>query len=427
MRLAENQIKQGILHHEQLIRVMALRYFSESFSQDPTVMPLAIGAIETPGWDGAFESLWGVGKLVQTEETFFWFIDQLNRLGHPKAQQDVDQSLCLSSVISDADIGLLMKHEAKIMGIEGLGAEAREVIAERLRLLTVDTDACWAELEVFCEEIKGEQYIDKVDIPHAERLGEAIVRGGDAYADRILSILSQTQDSHKNSPMPWMECFAAWIAGELRLEAAVPLLIAKLKADADDLMNEECERAFIKIGTDSTVEAICKNWSSAPWHFKLYASASLEHIHCDLAAARCLELHGQEAKADIRLNLLRAVLNNFSSEGIEPARQMVRRKNLELRGELVAVTTLMGVSFPELKDWLKEERELAERRKRHSQELAETYALPVAQKSKAPSFDNLIQPKPHGPIVHKAKAGRNDPCPCGSGKKYKKCCMGKET
>ncbi len=26
-----------------------------------------------------------------------------------------------------------------------------------------------------------------------------------------------------------------------------------------------------------------------------------------------------------------------------------------------------------------------------------------------------------------SKVGRNDPCPCGSGKKYKKCCMGKET
>jgi uncharacterized protein len=24
-----------------------------------------------------------------------------------------------------------------------------------------------------------------------------------------------------------------------------------------------------------------------------------------------------------------------------------------------------------------------------------------------------------------AKIGRNDPCPCGSGKKYKKCCLGK--
>jgi SEC-C motif-containing protein len=26
------------------------------------------------------------------------------------------------------------------------------------------------------------------------------------------------------------------------------------------------------------------------------------------------------------------------------------------------------------------------------------------------------------PVVNPAKAGRNDPCPCGSGKKFKKCC-----
>lgn len=25
----------------------------------------------------------------------------------------------------------------------------------------------------------------------------------------------------------------------------------------------------------------------------------------------------------------------------------------------------------------------------------------------------------------KPKTGRNDPCPCGSNKKYKKCCIGK--
>jgi preprotein translocase subunit SecA len=26
------------------------------------------------------------------------------------------------------------------------------------------------------------------------------------------------------------------------------------------------------------------------------------------------------------------------------------------------------------------------------------------------------------PVIAQKKAGRNDPCPCGSGKKYKKCC-----
>jgi len=30
------------------------------------------------------------------------------------------------------------------------------------------------------------------------------------------------------------------------------------------------------------------------------------------------------------------------------------------------------------------------------------------------------------PIVNHEKTGRNDPCPCGSGKKYKKCCLNKK-
>jgi hypothetical protein len=34
----------------------------------------------------------------------------------------------------------------------------------------------------------------------------------------------------------------------------------------------------------------------------------------------------------------------------------------------------------------------------------------------------LIKTGPTGPIVAKKKIGRNEPCPCGSGKKYKKCC-----
>lgn len=31
------------------------------------------------------------------------------------------------------------------------------------------------------------------------------------------------------------------------------------------------------------------------------------------------------------------------------------------------------------------------------------------------------------PVQRKHKVGRNDPCPCGSGKKYKKCCLGKDS
>ena len=34
----------------------------------------------------------------------------------------------------------------------------------------------------------------------------------------------------------------------------------------------------------------------------------------------------------------------------------------------------------------------------------------------------FLQQKKSGTVVKETKVGRNDPCPCGSGKKYKKCC-----
>jgi len=53
----------------------------------------------------------------------------------------------------------------------------------------------------------------------------------------------------------------------------------------------------------------------------------------------------------------------------------------------------------------------------------QTFSLPVAIPrdndeipTAAPATGNIPQSAPH------AKVGRNDPCPCGSGKKYKKCC-----
>ncbi len=424
MKLSADQVKQGILSPEQLVRDVALRYFSESFSPDPTIMPLAIQAIETYGWKEAFHLTHSLSDLVQTEDTLLWLIDQLNRLDHPKAVEDAELCWRLSSIIANADVSLLMEHEAKVLELEYLEPQEAEVISERLRLLTVDTDTCWRDLEQFCEDRKGEQGVDRGYAPHANRLGEAIARGGDAYADQILTILSQTQESYENNPMAFMECFVAWLAGELRMEQAVPLLVAKLKADPGDLMNEECQRAFIKVGTDSAVENICEDWSSAPWHYRLYASSSLEHIHSDLAISRSLELHGQEAEMDIQSHLIRAVLNSFSSEGVEPARQMVLRGNREPRRGLVAAATLMGVSFPELEQWKTEEKKLYEKAERSMEQWLAS--PPPKAKPKPFSFDNLIDPPPQPPIARKEKVGRNDPCPCGSGRKYKKCCMGKK-
>jgi predicted aspartyl protease len=49
-----------------------------------------------------------------------------------------------------------------------------------------------------------------------------------------------------------------------------------------------------------------------------------------------------------------------------------------------------------------------------------SFRLPSMQRV---DFTTLPLPKPAPTISHNNKPGRNDPCPCGSGKKYKQCCI----
>ena len=417
MRLTEEQIKRGILHPERMARDVAVRYFTNSFSDDPTIMPLAIQAVETHGWENAF-LYHSLTNLAQTEDTLLWGIDQLNRQGRPESEKDFTHCLRLSRIISQANVSLLMRHEQAVLGLEGLFAEQREMIAERLRMMTLDTESLWEELEQFCQDAKDNRYTDQLDLAQAFPMAEAIARDGDT-ADRVLSILSKKLQRTENNPMAWMQAAAARIAGEMHLAEAAPLLTARLMDDSGQMMNEQCELTFTKIGGDATVKAIAAVFPAAPLRFRNYASPSFEHIHCDSVVPKSLELLATEKDEWIRENLIAGLLGNFCSDGIELARQTSLRGSHELRWILVGVALLMDMPFPELQMWKKEELKNGLRLTRRVEKFVGAAARPAPQ---APSFDNVVYPEPVQPIVAKEKVGRNDPCPCGSGKKYKKCC-----
>jgi preprotein translocase subunit SecA len=56
-------------------------------------------------------------------------------------------------------------------------------------------------------------------------------------------------------------------------------------------------------------------------------------------------------------------------------------------------------------------------------ETLQQYAAAAPQEAQAAHAEGGEAPAVTKPIVNQApKVGRNDPCPCGSGKKYKKCC-----
>ncbi len=426
-RLSEGQIKQGILHPDRAVRNIAVRYFSESFSPDQSVMPLVIQAVETYGWRDAVSAYMLRHGLAQTDETLRWILSELAKDGDHEDEDWRRYRGLLLDLLAQTDANLLSRYESQITDTDAIDSNVREAITERIRLLWADPDICWTEFEQWCDKEKSKLYVNEVNLDEPCRWVEAIARHGKRYVDRVLSILQEEVEDFENHPMDWMEPLVVRLAGEMRLESAIPLIVKKLNEEGD-LLCEECQRALRKIGNDKVVEEVCRNYSKADWSYRLFASGTLEQIHGDLVVTKCLKLLSDEEDHDVRIWLSHAVLRQFSHDGIEPICQLILKGPLdpemrELRRELLTACTFMGVTFPEMEQWKKDVENDTEENKRF---VAKRFVEPardldVQQEGDFDDFDEEPTPPPA-----RQKVGRNDPCPCGSSKKYKKCCMRKQ-
>jgi len=427
-RLPEAKVKQAVLHPEREVRDIAARYSAESFSSDQGVMPLVIQAVETYGWRQAVSGYMLREGLAQTDETLLWILEELGKDGDPEDEDWARYRWRLQDLLVHADADLLARHESRIMDTDGIELDVCEAITERIRLLSADPDKCWTELGEWCEREKSKHYITDVNLNEPYRLVEAIARHGEGYAGRVLSILQEQVEHFENHPTGWMEPLVVRLAGEMRLESAIPIIVEKLHEDGD-LLRQECERALWKIGTDAVIEEVCRNFADAERSYRLYAAAVLEKIDSDLVVTKCLELLPNEDNNDIRVWLGHALLRRLSYDGIEPLRQLIAQGPLDpemrgLRKEFLTAGTLMEVEFPEMEAWRKDtEKDREKNRRFHAErfggvaEEADEY-----EEDEFADYDDEPPPPPAG-----QKVGRNDPCPCGSGKKFKKCCMRKQT
>ncbi|NIR70278.1 hypothetical protein GWO43_21020 [candidate division KSB1 bacterium] len=136
MRLPESKIKQGILHPEAKVRYTAVGYFSESYSRDPSVMPLVIEAVEKYGWKGAYYLIGHASSLAQTEDTLRWIFHELNREIDKNDMDQVNYLYNLGRMLYRTDPGLLLRHETDIIECRGLFKGVSQSIAERIEMLS---------------------------------------------------------------------------------------------------------------------------------------------------------------------------------------------------------------------------------------------------------------------------------------------------
>jgi plasmid stability protein len=439
VKYPEGKIKEAVLHPDPEIRDRAAIYFAKSSSPDPSIMPLVIRAVETYGKQDAYRLIGSARDLPQSEDSIAWVINELN---DPRTDQYENYVYNLSMVLVEADPALLLPRESAILETRHFLPDLQGAFTERLRMLSWDEATCWQRLEEFCETGKDKQYVNEVNLGHANRIVEALARHGQDCEGKVRAILSQKVEDFHHSPMRWMEPLAVRLTGQAHLDAMIPVLIAKLLEDGGDLLNQECAEALTRIGTSAVLEAVAEAYPRGQRHFRLYATNPLENIHSDLAVVKGLHLLGQEKEDEVRQDLAYALLCQFAYEGIEAARQLLLGRQLDfqsrgLRNYLLETCTLMGERFPEYDEWLAAEKAEKEAHWRRVKELEGDPAgmllfalekltgkkaadLPSAQPALPPTIPLTLPRKPEA-----RKVGRNDPCPCGSGKKFKNCCMRK--
>jgi hypothetical protein len=455
MRYPEDKIKEAILHPDLDVRDTAIRYFYSSASPDDTLMPLAIQAIERYGPAEAFSFTHYLNRLPQTEQTIGWAIAELRRDFEGRPEGRHFYYLNLSRLLCHADIRLVAQHVPDILHAPHFDPKERPAFRERLEMFGWNAGQCWQALRQYCEANRDKNSLEDFDLGHALRIVEALARQPHEYRGQVVALLAEKVQDFRHDARKWLQPLLANLAGEMRLHEAIPPLVGNLGHQYSFLADQSMF-ALAKIGGDDIVAAVCDQFPRGPRDYRLWASDLLCKIHLDTTVQRVLELLPGEADLAIRLNLCEALLDHFSPEGVEPARRLIREQQLtpdlrRLRSSLIAVCKIMGSRFPEFDVW----REQADRDAR--EEWAESQEIQklafeaggdmglLVRKLKAQIAEQEVErkrleaevadkerllarrpsPRPTPGSRRPGRIGRNDPCPCGSGKKFKHCCMGK--
>lgn len=230
----------------------------------------------------------------------------------------------------------------------------------------------------------------------AKKLAACLVKKGWVTEDEIDLVLKEELQKKWISSNGIM---AVYMIGLLKAERYIPLLVRLLDRDDDSLL-EELSVTLTSFQSDEVVKEV------APYLRKdnsvIYAASIVENIKSDFAVQVLREAYRAAKQLEDQDILIEALCHQLSEEALPEINEHMKLDSssglVDIEQAVYSYYSILGLDHRELALWRQValESELDFRQKGHD--------LPIA------------------PIRNENKVGRNDPCPCGSGTKYKKCC-----
>ncbi|RBP02748.1 YecA family protein [Rossellomorea aquimaris] len=297
-------------------------------------------------------------------------------------------------LITNASTELLTTYRKEVK--QYVGEEQLQEV-EKLPSLTIEElYMALADVMVYLDEHEFNQAL----YDHGKRIIKELVKKGGIESWEVQNGLQNKIDDEKFFGFEGI--YNVYMAGEIQEESVVPQLVNLFKNEEEgDFLFEETANSLVKIGTDLVVREV-ENIALYGNTF-FYTLDVLGRIKTKEAEKALLRLFDQAddptAKTIIADNLCR----HLSTDAIPRIEDLVETgyedRLLCLEESLYVNCVMNGVQHPKLPEW------------RHLLEVMELEML-----NEPPA----LIPQP---VISDEKIGRNDPCPCGSGKKYKKCCL----
>lgn len=425
----EDRIRAAILSESEDVRVFAIRYFAGRYSRDSEIISVLIRSAEKFGVEKLGREFGAAQGLRLTKASIEWILDKLNvDDGDPSETKGVDRSR-IALPLSSGDLELLAEFRERIECAGSISASVLEVLRVRFALRDWDEARCWDELEKFCETqaaLEENRNVPKRSFSPTQVI-EALVRSGPVNRERVLDWLQALCDEEPAGADGWKQIVAAEIAGEMKDAGFVSYLARLMRKFPDaDFLFTSCIDALVKIGGSTVVSAVRASAAEAEDFFWISASEVLSRNRSPEAIDYLAERLEAETDLEPRNHLAAALIYQCVPEALEIAREVVlenRERNdwlidsIGLKSDLITFADFLGERFPEYDEWKKEVEN-----DRFQLPFIRSQWSPVKTQLADSAFINPPSSQVSKPVV---RAGRNDPCPCGSGKKYKKCCLNK--
>jgi hypothetical protein len=251
----------------------------------------------------------------------------------------------------------------------------------------------WEEYGSYLYKLDHSENFNDIYYTRAKQLINVMVKNNWVDENEVELTLEEQMDEEY---FDYKGILAVYMIRMLKLQKYIPLLVSLLDRN-EDILLEEISDTLVSFQSDEVVEMV------APYAKKeessVFAISILSGTKTPYAIKVLKELMNEVKYEDDQSLVFEGLCHQLSIDALPEIEQYMNSDPesfmIEIEGTAYGYYKVMGLEHPDLFRW----RQIAEE-------------LDSNQNSLLLST----------PIKVESKVGRNDPCPCGSGKKYKKCC-----